>query len=297
MGHNSGDRRTIAEQAGSSTIDRDISIKTGTPLGPGAHHEDSENHWLAVLRSLIYTPIYLTLFLILMLVFLFVSLIPGTRFLQDLVIRTWAWCSLYPFGVRWHFEGLENVPKTQGFLYLFNHQSHFDIPVCYVGLPRSMRFGAKIELYRIPIFGSVLRRAGSLPIARQNRDEVFKVYEAAKMRVAKGEVFILAPEGTRQETPVIGPFKKGPFILAVGAEMPIVPVVLYGVHDVLPKGQLLICAKRRRQQVWAKVLPAIETKGRSLDEVDALAGLVREQMVEAYAELAKKNDSQSRKAR
>lgn len=249
---------------------------------------------LATLRSILYSPIYLVLFVMIMLLFLLFTWIPGQRKIQDLIIRAWAWVSLFPFGIRTHAAGFENVPSNEGFLYVFNHQSHLDIPVCCATLPRSFRFGAKIELYRIPLFGSVLRRMGALPIARQNRQAVFRVYEEAKERARKGEVFILAPEGTRQDRPEVGPFKMGPFVLAIDMEMPIVPVVLYGAFEALPKGHLLINPRRFVRHVHVQILPPVLTKGMShKDRVD-LQNRVREKMLSAYAELRSRvNKSES----
>ena len=127
------------------------------------------------------------------------------------------------------------MPEKEGFLYTFTHSSQFDILVMYGYSPRSFRFGAKAELMKIPIFGHAVRMAGTLPIARGELSKVIEVYRQAEKRVANGEAFALAPEGGRRKTKDIGNFKTGPFIFAINAKMPIVPLVMYGVDEVLAK--------------------------------------------------------------
>src|SRR5690606_17085370 len=105
---------------------------------------------------------------------------------------------------------------------------------------KHIRFGAKIELFKIPFFGRAMRAVGTLPIARENRAGVFKIYKEAERQFSRDVIFVLAPEGTRQKEPRIGRFKKGPFIFAINARVPIIPAVLRGAHEVLPKKSLLV---------------------------------------------------------
>jgi 1-acyl-sn-glycerol-3-phosphate acyltransferase len=157
-----------------------------------------------------------------------------------------------------------------------------DIPVVHAGLPRDFRFGAKIELYRIPIFGRTMTAMGALPIARGNRKEAIRVLEGAAQRMKNGESFILAAEGTRQREPVIGEFKSGPFILAVHAQRPVVPIVIKNIHDVLPKKGLLINARRWTSTVEVSVLPAIDGAEFNFENREKLKNLVREAVVREY---------------
>ena len=199
----------------------------------------------------------------------------------DKVIRAYARTVLALYGVRLEVQGLENLPDGPA-IYLFNHQSHMDPPSVQAMLPVTARFGAKIELFSIPIFGAGLRAAGILPIARDNLRDVLSVYREAAGRFGEGYSYILAPEGTRQEEPRIGPFKKGPFRLAVDGQVPLVPLVIKGTHEVLPKGALLVNAGRWRRTVRLRVLPPVATAGRGTGDVERLRDQVREQMVAAY---------------
>jgi 1-acyl-sn-glycerol-3-phosphate acyltransferase len=189
------------------------------------------------------------------------------------------------FDITVQTHGLENIPKDRGVLFLFNHQSHFDIPCIFGSIPKRVAFGAKIELFKIPFFGAAMRVVGTLPIVRDNRAEVFRVYREAQERFAQNWNFALAPEGTRQSRPEIGNFKRGPFVFAVNAQAPIVPVVIAGAYEVLPKGRILPNADKWRRTVHLRFLPLIETTGLSTQDVSRLTDSVHEQFVAAFSEM------------
>lgn len=185
-------------------------------------------------------------------------------------------------------EGLENIPKEKGFIYLFTHSSHLDIPLLFVCSPKTLRFGAKSSLFKIPIFGFAIRLSGTLPITRENRRKVMQVYKEAEQRTAQGEVFALSPEGGRRTGDEIKEFKSGPFIFAINAKIPVVPVVLCGVDRVLPNKSLLINKDRWSRKVGVHFLPAIETKDLVVDDKNQLKEQVRAQVVSVFEEMKKK---------
>lgn len=211
----------------------------------------------------------------------------GRRSWEQVICYLWSQSALKPFNIRVHGEGFENL-SGRGVLFLFSHTSWFDIWILHGTIRKISRFGAKSELFKIPIFSTAMRIAGVLPIAREKRTEVFKVYQEAEARVANGESFFLAPEGTRQKEPELGPFKKGPFIFAVNARMPIVPIVIYGAHSIMPKGTFLVNWGQWRKDVYFKVLPPIEIDSYSMDNLDELQAKVRDGMENALNELKRK---------
>lgn len=178
---------------------------------------------------------------------------------EAITYQMWLWSRI----VNWYFgidvvaEGFEKIPASGGGILAFNHQSHFDIPAITGSSRRQVRYGAKIELYKIPFFGAAIRVAGCLPIARDNRKEVFRIYEDAAVKFEQGILYALAPEGTRQSEPHIAAFKKGPFIFAVNAKVPIVPIVIEGANRVLKKGKLLVNLGRMRRTIRVRVLDPI----------------------------------------
>jgi 1-acyl-sn-glycerol-3-phosphate acyltransferase len=162
-------------------------------------------------------------------------------------------------GIDVEVRGEEFVRKDgKGFLILFNHSSLLDIPVLYGFFPRPFQFGAKVELFKIPLFGKAMELCGVLPIDRSNRYQVMKIYEGAIARVNNGEVFALAPEGTRQESVELGKFKRGPFEFAYNAKMEVVPTVVAGVLHALPKKSVWINLGKWRRKIILQVTPPVE---------------------------------------
>lgn len=185
--------------------------------------------------------------------------------------------------------GQENIPES-GCLFLFNHLSLYDIPVMIAAIPKPAKFGAKAELYKIPLFGRAVEAYGSLKIERSNRQNAIETLNLARSRLANGECFCLAAEGTRQPLPQIGEFKSGPFIFAIQAQAPIVPVVIYGTDKILPKKQLFLNFNIQKN-VTVQLLPPVPTTGYTVDTREDLKNKVRPLFIEAYEALKKRDIS------
>lgn len=178
--------------------------------------------------------------------------------IDDWHIATWGKINYRAFGVKLKVTGQENLPLG-GCLFLFNHSSFFDIFAVCGAIP-GVRFGAKAELFKIPIFAQAMRMMGTLPIARHSREEVYKVYEEAKERL-KDQSFALSPEGGRFHGPQLSPFKAGPFIFAMSAEALIVPVVILGAFECLPKGEIIPNKDKASRTIEVHILKAISSAG------------------------------------
>lgn len=228
------------------------------------------------LRSLMMTMVYPIFLVFISAVAAVLNIIFNSRKIDDQIVKFWGQTSCAMFGIGVKVGGLENMPEG-GAILLFNHTSFFDIFSMSAAFPQ-IRFGAKIELFSIPVFGFAMRRFGALPIARDRRHEVIKVYEQSTGRLQAGEKFALAPEGTRQNQEKLGPFKSGPFIFAINAQVPLVPIVIKNALPVLPKGQYLPNYKKWTTTIDIQVLPSVETKGFSVDQRDILQKQVREKM-------------------
>jgi 1-acyl-sn-glycerol-3-phosphate acyltransferase len=239
---------------------------------------------LIFLRSLFVGIFFLLMTLVGCIVTYAVAPLPNHFFLQSWILYTWGKWTLRLYGLE---VVVLNRPEKEvrGSLYLFNHSSNIDIPVLTATLKSDFRFGAKIELFSVPFFGLAMKFVGVLPIARDNRAEVFRVYEAAKKRVEKGENFILAPEGTRQEVDHIGPFKGGPFVFAINAQMPLVPVVIYGARRALPRGAWQVNAQAWHSKIYVEVCETIPVAGYTLDRMPELQQKAREAMLASYERL------------
>jgi 1-acyl-sn-glycerol-3-phosphate acyltransferase len=195
-----------------------------------------------------------------------------------LIKNVWVRVILFVSGVEVETKGREHLPDG-GFLYVFNHTSHFDILVIFLGTPRICYFGAKAELFAIPIFGRAMHAGGALRIERANRNKVMQVYKEAEARVAQGDIFTLAPEGTRQPGHgSLGPFKTGPFVFAANAKMPIVPVVLVGCEKVMSKKDIFVNWGQWKQKVVFECLEPIYPMGESDEEVRRMRDLAYDRM-------------------
>lgn len=231
---------------------------------------------VASLRSIVMTLLYPLVLVLSSLTVLIVNFLFNNKKWDDRLVQLWGQISCWMFGVKVKVNGFENVPKG-GCVYVFNHTSFFDV-FAMQGALNGFRFGAKIELFKIPVFGFAMRRLGALPIARHKRDEVFKVYEAAQSRIERGEKFALAPEGTRQEEEKLGAFKAGPFVFAINAKAPVVPVVIRGAAAILPKGHWVPNSDVWTREITIDVLPPVDTLSYDIKDRPVLQEKVRKEM-------------------
>lgn len=165
-------------------------------------------------------------------------------------------------------------------IYMSNHVSWFDVFALAAQLPR-FRFIAKAELAKLPIFGPAAGKAAAIYIERDNRKAAFDTYKSAVEIVRRGVPVCVFPEGTRGRSYAIRPFKKGPFVFAIAAAVPIVPVIIHGTFDIQPKGAWRI----RRGEVDIHLLEPISTTGLSYDDRDSLMRMVHERMESAMRDL------------
>ncbi len=206
----------------------------------------------------------------------------GSRKIDDAIVTAWGNLTCFTFGIKYKVHNPERIP-AEGCLFLFNHSSFFDIFVLVAAF-RYLRFGAKIELFKIPFFGPAIRRAGTLPIARNNREEVFKIYEEAKPRFEAGEKFALSPEGGRFYGKNLAPFKAGPFVFAMSGGVPLLPVVIIGAHQALPLSSYLTNRNSWFRQIDIYILDPVSTRGYSVDQRHELQKMIYDQMNPVWTE-------------
>jgi 1-acyl-sn-glycerol-3-phosphate acyltransferase len=174
--------------------------------------------------------------------------------------------------VEYRVVGLEHLPTGRPVVIASNHQSWFDIFLLAAVLPISVRFVAKKELSRVPLLGRAMRQAGHIYIDRQDRRAAFEAYEEASRVIRSGLSAVVFPEGTRSRTGELLPFKKGPFVLAIAAQVPIVPAYCAGTFTLLPKGSFRL----RPHPVALLFGRPIDTAGMEYDDRERLMQLTRE---------------------
>lgn len=198
----------------------------------------------------------------------------------DRLPRIWSRAILWAAGARVTLEGTENLHGGGPFIFTSNHVSLFDIPALVGSLPRHY-FVAKAELFKIPVFGPGIRAVGTIPIQRENQKAAFGSYDEAARRIRAGSSVVVFPEGTRGKSYPIRPFKKGPFVLAVKAGVPIVPCVVHGTIEILPKKSVLI----RPGHIVVRLLEPLPTEGTDYEDRNALAQTVHDRMAAAMDQL------------
>ncbi len=172
-------------------------------------------------------------------------------------------------GVRVQLRGLEHLATPGAVVFAPNHQSHLDILVLLGYLPGRTRFAAKRELWRHPVVGAVLDTLGMVPIDREYPERSIDVLNRAG---SEGHSLVVFPEGTRSRTGALLPFKKGAFALAIGAGLPVVPVVCRGTRRLMPRGSRLTVVPGEVEIVVEAPIP---TAGLGYDDREALAAKVR----------------------
>lgn len=200
--------------------------------------------------------------------------------LYDWCARSWARTLLAAAGVRVRLHGTEHIGGGAPRVFVSNHVSWYDVFALGAELPK-YRFVAKAELFRIPIFGAGARAVGTIPIDRENRSLAFQSYEKAGEFIRAGNPVVVFPEGTRGPSYALRPFKKGPFVLAIASGVPIVPTIVYGAMEVLPRDRFTV----RSGVVDVHFLEPVPTAGLEYSDRDALAREVHDRMSAAMREL------------
>lgn len=185
--------------------------------------------------------------------------------------KIWGRVALRLAGTRVEVHGADKIPQDSPLIFMGNHQSNFDILTLYAGLPHHFSWIAKKELFSIPLFGYAMKRAGYLPLDRSDGRRALKTMESAAEKIRSGVSVIIFPEGTRSLDGKLIPFKRGGFLLAARAGVPIVPFTINGSASVNPPKQL----KVRPGTITLRFGDPISTEGATGKRRDDLIDRVR----------------------
>ena len=200
--------------------------------------------------------------------------------IHDFFARLWASSLCKAAGVKIRLHNADILKSPDAHVYVGNHVSWFDVFAMASVVP-SFTFIAKAELERIFFFGRAARAGGIVFIERTNRKAAFDAYKAAGTQIEGGRSVVIFPEGTRGYDYSLRPFKKGPFVFAISAGVPIVPVIIHGAREVHPKGRIWI----RGGFVDIHFLEPIDTTGYGYEERAALMEKTWTRMADAFREL------------
>jgi len=152
---------------------------------------------------------------------------------QHYCMRRWSRDNLWLSRTRVVIEGLENIELNRPQIFIANHCGLHDILSLAANLPIPFRWMAKKSLFNVPFMGWHMRRAGYIPIDRDDPRATAKSIVAAAEFIRRGVNTIAFPEGKRSRTGKLGAFQSGAFALALRTEVPLVPIALEGSHRVI----------------------------------------------------------------
>ena len=179
-------------------------------------------------------------------------------------------------GIRVELSGPENIPEGP-VVFAANHIGTFDIPVVQANLPKQFRWVAKKSLFSIPIVGWAMTLGKYVPIDMENARAAVRSIKAASEKIRSGTSVFIFPEGTRNTTDEMLPFKRGGFMLALKSGAPVVPISIAGTRNIMKIGGFVI----HPNNATVVIGRPIPTEG--LDE-QAVMKLVREAIEEGVEE-------------
>jgi 1-acyl-sn-glycerol-3-phosphate acyltransferase len=173
---------------------------------------------------------------------------------------------------RVHVSGAEHIVPGQVYVVVSNHQSLADIPLIS-HLKLDAKWLAKSELFRVPVFGWMMRLAGDIPVDRANRRKAAQALLQCARYLRQGCSVVFFPEGTRSPSGNLLPFNEGPFQLALRERIPILPLVVEGTGTALPRSSWLFGPT---QDISLRVLEPIATESAAGFDSASLRDLVQE---------------------
>jgi len=191
--------------------------------------------------------------------------------IQHRIAHFWARTSVWIAGCSLTVLGAENLSKYPVAVYACNHTSYMDTPVIFASLPVQFRILAKKELWPIPFIGWYLDRSGQLPIDTANPRASMASLGAAAKALRAGMPLFVFPEGARTPTGELGTFLSGAAYLAIRAQVPLVPMAVSGVYDLLPIHTRHFFPTSLTLNVGEPIL----TEGMTLRQIDELNERVR----------------------
>jgi 1-acyl-sn-glycerol-3-phosphate acyltransferase len=202
---------------------------------------------------------------------------PRTRALHQF---TCLWASLYTWlNPLWRvrIRGKENIRADTTYVMVANHLSLVDILVLF-RLFVPFAWVSKQENFAVPIIGWNMRLNGYIPLQRGDKASASAMMDACRTKLGGGTSIMMFPEGTRSRTGELQAFKPGAFVLARELGLPLLPVVLDGSREALPKRGFIL---RGRSDIAIRVLPEIAVETDDARSASDLAEQTRDRVADA----------------
>ena len=208
------------------------------------------------IRTFFLFPIFM-LFILVPIMFLIIvtSFLPYGKLLATKMYEFFGWVGLKFVGIKLIVKGVEKIDLDKSYIVVSNHPSTLDIFTHITALPVSIRFLTKTELFRIPVFGRVLKILGLPRIDRKNASANFeKINDSiSKVIIDKNSIMIF-PEGKRSNQKDLLPFKKGAAYISKDFQLPIIPIVTHNAHNLMRKGEVWL----RSGEITIEILNPID---------------------------------------
>lgn len=211
----------------------------------------------------------------------FASLHDRSGNLPHRIARAWSRVLLFFAGVKVDAEGLDKIAPGGSYVIASNHLSLMDTPLLMAYVPVQFRFLAKKGLFKVPFIGGHLKRAGHIPIPRDDpRGSLKAMSEAARMVRSQGVSALVFPEGGRSASGGLTEFKEGAAYIAIKAGVPVVPVSIQGTREILPMSSVIVTPGK----VKLRIGDPIPTSGLTLHDREQLTEVIRDRILELLGE-------------
>ena len=234
---------------------------------------------MAYLRALLFTdPLIILATIVYGAASFIASFFDSSGRTQSRIASAWARFLLRVSGIVVTVRGLERISPDGVYVFAANHASYMDTPVVLANLPMQFRFLAKQGLFTIPFLGWHLKRAGHIPVFRENPRARLKTLSMAAETVQRQRISLLIfPEGGRTDNGELQEFTDGASYIAIRSGAPVVPLALKGTRDSLPMGSGIV-RPARVELIAGEPLP---TAGMTMRDRAALTAQIRERVAGA----------------
>ncbi len=192
--------------------------------------------------------------------------------------KFWARMNLLFTGVLVSVEGGEHIDRKKSYIIMSNHQSHYDVLALIAYMPLQLRWVMKLELREVPIFGYCCEKMGQIYIDRGHSKKAHESLAIAGEKIRNGASVVFFPEGTRSPNGKLLPFKKGGFVIALEAKVPILPVTVIGGRNVVPKGSHRILPGRMKIKIHEPVEIQEYTYDTKEELMERIRGIIEEDL-------------------
>lgn len=242
---------------------------------------------MTILHRIYFVWVALLFILTMLLAFILImaaQLLPKRAALRitNTVLGSWAFSWGTLVGLRFKQYGREAGYRFAPKVIITNHNSFLDTVVSYICIRGPFRTLAKKELLRTPVMGPIFTASGIM-VDRSSPESRKASYERMVSTLRAGTSLLIYPEGTQNRTnEFMQPFYDGAFKAAIGAQVPILPIVTVNARQIMPQAKFL---KMRPGRIRQYFLPLVETKGLTEGDVDGLRERVRGMMIEKLKEV------------